>query len=49
MKDTKKVIKEVDASWKSFWKKRGYLRPFEVSKTVVGRFDLPSNIKSWSQ
>ena len=49
MRDVIKLRNEVDSAWKYFWKKRGYRQPFEVSKTNIGAFDMPSNPKSWSQ
>ena len=44
-----KFKNKVNSAWKYFWQKRGYSQPFEVSKTHIGAFDMPSNIKSWSQ
>ncbi len=49
MNKNSKLYNEVDAGWRYFWKKRGYYRPFEVSRITIGAFDMPSNPKSWSQ
>ena len=33
---------EVDAAWRSFWAKRGFIPPPGVSNTSFGSFELPS-------
>lgn len=44
MKDATKLIRAIDKGWKTFWEKRGYMQPFEVSQTTIGEFVLPVKI-----
>jgi hypothetical protein len=35
----------INKSWKAFWKKRGYDRPFSVNQHLLHVFDLPHHAK----
>tara|TARA_X000001382_G_scaffold107629_1_gene83357 strand:+ start:312 stop:524 length:213 start_codon:yes stop_codon:yes gene_type:complete len=39
---TQQQEKEVDRSWKAFWKKRGFDKPLGVSPYLLGVFEMPS-------
>ena len=44
MKYASKINKEIDQGWRTFWARRGYMQPFEVSQTTLGEYQLPVKI-----
>lgn len=41
-KAEKKLIKDIDAAHKAFWKRRGFNKPPRVGKKVAFDFDTPA-------